>query len=59
MAGNSARSVTSTSVSFEFELFKDLRETEITLAIAESASSCRTRKDPVSPVLPMSVAIMS
>jgi hypothetical protein len=38
---------------------KDLRETEITLVIAESASSRRTRKDPVRPVLPMSVAITS
>jgi hypothetical protein len=35
------------------------REIEITSVIAESATSCRTRNDPVRPVLPMSVAIMS
>jgi hypothetical protein len=40
-------------------MFKDLRETEITLVIAESASNFRTRKEPVRPVLPITTAIMS
>src|SRR6266853_1720804 len=57
--GNSARSETRISVSFAFERLNDFLETEMTVAIAASARSCRTRNEPVRPVLPIRVAIMT